>query len=88
MADGLTVKGLSPEESIGKTVAGFSVGKKNRIKEATATITSKNTVVIDVPEDATLKEINYAYFMIVTPENATLYASNGLPAPAFSLPLE
>ena len=88
VADGLTVKGLSPEESIGKTVAGFSVGKKNRIKEATATITSKNTVVIDVPEGATLKEINYAYFMIVTPENATLYASNGLPAPAFSLPLE
>lgn len=85
VADGLTVSGLSPEASIGKTVAGFSVGVYGRLKAVTATITSPNTVTIEVPAGVDPSQVNYACFVTVTPENATLYGSNGLPAPAFSL---
>jgi len=88
VADGLTVLGLSPEESIGKTVEGFSVGVYGRLKTATATITSKNTVTVDVPTGSDPSQVNYAYFVTITPENANLYGSNGLPAPAFSLQTE
>ena len=86
VADGLVVLGKTPAESIGQTVAGFTVGTKKTT--ATATITSKNTVVVDVPEGVNPTSVNYAYFLIVTTENATLYASNDLPAPAFSIALD
>ena len=85
VADGLTVSGLSPEASIGKTVEGFSVGAYGRLKAVTATITSPNTVTIEVPAGVDPSQVNYACFVTVTPENATLCGSNGLPAPAFSL---
>lgn len=88
VAGGLTVLGLTPEASIGKTVEGFSVGVYGRLKAVTATITSQNTVTIDVPEGVDPSQVNYACFVTVTPENANLYGSNGLPAPAFSLQIE
>ena len=89
VGDGLTVYGLSPEESIGKSVAGFSVGRYPKNKETTATITSKNTVVVDVPSGTKNPAyVNYAHFMLITTENANLYGSNGLPAPAFTLKLD
>ena len=87
VADGLVVLGKTPAESVGQTVAGFSVGDYTHRKPATATITSGNTVVVDVPEGADPTHVNYAYFLLITTENATLYASNELPAAAFSLPL-
>lgn len=88
VADGLKVYGLSPEESIGKTVAGFSVGRYQRKKDATATITAHDTIVVDVPSGVDETLVNYAYFMLVTTELANLYASNDLPAPAFTLTVE
>lgn len=88
VGEGLAVLGLTPEQSIGKTVAGFSVGTYAKRKEATATITGKNTVVVDVPDGATPTTVNYAYFMTVTKENANLRNSFDLPAPAFSWEIE
>ncbi len=87
VADGLTVLGKTPEESIGQSVAGFSVTKGNRHTLAAATIISADTVEITVPSGIEPTYVDYAYFLTVTPENATLYGSNELPAFAFSLPV-
>lgn len=88
VADGLTVLGKTPEESIGQSVAGFSVTRGTRHFLATATIISSDTVEVTVPDGAAFVRVDYAYFLTVTPENATLYGSNELPALAFSLPVE
>ena len=71
-----------------KTVAGFSIGVYGKQTQVTATITGQNTVVIDVPAGVSPTTVNYAYFLTVTPENATLRSGLGLPAPAFSLEIE
>ena len=69
-------------------VAGFSVGPYTKRVEATATITSKNTIVVDVPDGANPTYVNYAFFMTVTTENANLRNGFGLPAAAFSVKIE
>ncbi len=88
VADGLIVHGMTPEESIGKTVAGFSIGDFPNCKLVTATITSANTVEITVPSGTIPTQVNYAYFTDITPEMITLYAGNGFPAVAFAMPLD
>ena len=87
VADGLTVLGKSPAESIGQTVAGFSVIKGQRRTLTTATIVSADTVEVAIPEGSDPTHVAYAYFLSITTENATLYGGNELPALAFSLPL-
>ncbi len=87
VADGLTILGKTFEASIGQSVAGFSVGNYQTKTAATATIVSHDTVVVAVPNGVSPTCVNYAYFLTVTSENATLYASNDLPAPAFSVPV-
>ncbi|MCQ2429395.1 MAG: hypothetical protein MJ192_03585 [Clostridia bacterium] len=85
---GLIVSGHAPADSIGMEVQGFSVGDYDHRVPAKAVITGRGTVTVDVPEDASdLSHVNYAYFKIVTPENADLRCGNNLPAPAFSLKL-
>ena len=74
--------------SIGKKVADFSVGRYEKKQNATATITSYDTIVVDVPAKSDRSLVNYAYFMIISRDLANLYASNGLPAPAFTLWVE
>ena len=88
VGEGLTVLGLTPEQSIGKTVAGFSVGVYAKRTLATATITGKNTIVVNVPDGVSPDAVNYAYFMTVTTENANLRNSFDLPAAAFSWEIE
>ena len=87
VGNGLIVAGQAPVESLGQTVEGFSVGDYDHRTPATATITSRCAVVVDVPEGVEPTHVSYAYFLTVTPENATLRGGNNLPAPAFSLPL-
>lgn len=87
VSSGLIVWGHSPVDSLGQTVEGFSVGDYDHRTPATATITSRCAVVVDVPDGVDPTHVNYAYFLTVTPENATLRGGNNLPAPAFSLPL-
>ena len=88
VGEGLAVLGLTPAQSIGQMVAGFSVGPYTKRVEATATITSKNTIVVDVPDGANPTYVNYAFFMTVTTENANLRNGFGLPAAAFSVKIE
>lgn len=84
---GLIVSGQAPVESLGREVAGFSVGDYDHRTPAKATITSRCAVTVEVPEGVEPTHVNYAYFLTVTPENADLRGGNNLPAPAFSLPL-
>jgi len=88
VGDGLAVLGSTPAQSVGKTVAGFSIGVYGKQTQVTATITGQNTVVIDVPAGVSPTTVNYAYFLTVTTENATLRGGLGLPAPAFSLEIK
>ncbi len=85
VAGGLVVLGKTPEESIGQTVEGFSVGDYSNRIPAKATIVSPNTIVVDVPEGADPTFVNYAYSKGVSPVAANLYASNEFPTPSFSL---
>ena len=82
---GLIVSGQAPVESLGKEVAGFSVGDYDHRTPAKATITSRCAVTVEVPEGVEPTHVNYAYFLTVTPENANLRGGNNLPVPAFSL---
>ena len=87
VADGLILFGKTLEESIGQKIEGFSVGSYERRTAATATITSKDTVVVDVPQGVTPSYVNYAYFVTISTDKANLYASSNLPTPCFSLPV-
>ena len=82
---GLCVSGLDPVSSLDKEVQGFSVGTRDNQMPAKASIVSRCRIAVDIPEGADVSRVNYAYFHIVTPENATLRGGNNLPAPAFSL---
>ena len=85
--NGLTAGALSPAESIGSPVAGFSCGPYETRIPASATITSANTVTVQVPDGADASQVGYAFFVTVTPENANLANSISLPCPAFLLPV-
>ena len=79
-------------------VQGFSVGNYDHRAPAHAVITSRHAVTVDIPAEvlaaaeanpeeakALMGQVNYAYFIRVTPENADLRGGNNLPAPAFAL---
>lgn len=85
---GLCTSGLDPVSSLDCEVQGFSVGERDNQTPCKATITSRCRVTVEIPDGVSAEQagqVNYAYFSIVTPENATLRGGNNLPAPAFSL---
>lgn len=82
---GLTVSGHDPVSSLDMEVEGFSVGDYEHRTLAKATVTSRCGVTVTVPEGTAPTHVNYAYFPIVTPDNATLRGGNNLPAMAFSI---
>ncbi len=85
---GLCTSGLDPVSSLEREVQGFSIGERDAQTPCKATISSRCRVTVELPEGACagdIARVNYAYFSIVTPENATLRGGNNLPAPAFSL---
>ena len=82
---GLIVSGHSPADSYGMEVQGFSFGDYDNRVIAHATVATRCSVVVDVPEDADPSLVNYAYFLRVLPETADLRGGNNLPCPAFSL---
>ena len=95
---GLIVSGHNPADSYGMEVQGFSVGNSDHRAPARAVISSRHAVTVDIPEEvltaaennpdemkALMGQVNYAYFVRVTPENADLRGGNNLPAPAFAL---
>ncbi len=87
---GLIVSGHSPADSYGLPVEGFSFGAYDRRIPAKATLVTRHSVLVEVPEGldpADLALVNYAFFCHITPENANLRGGNNLPAPAFSLPV-
>ena len=95
---GLIVSGHNPADSYGMEVQGFAVGDYDHRAPARAVISSRHAVTVDIPEEvlvaveanpdeakALMGQINYAYFVRVTPENADLRGGNNLPAPAFAV---
>ncbi len=85
---GLIVSGYTPADSYGKEVQGFSLGDYEHRTPAKATVVTRHSVMVELPEGfdpAALTHVNYAFFVPVTPENADLRGGNNLPAPAFSL---
>lgn len=88
VGQGLIVSGHAPADSLGMEVQGFSVGDYDHRVPARATIASRCAVTVDVPSDAVdLSHVNYAYALIITPENADLRGGPNLPAPAFAMAL-
>ncbi len=87
VGNGLVAWGHSPVDSLDLAVEGFSVGDYDHRTPATAKITSRCAVTVAIPEGVEPTHVNYAYFLRITPENATLRGGNNLPAPAFSLKL-
>ncbi len=85
---GLIVSGHNPADSNGMEVQGFSLGDYDHRTPAKATLFTRHSVVIEIPEGldpAALTHVNYAYFFRVTSETADLRGGNNLPAPAFSI---
>lgn len=85
---GLIVSGHDPAESNGMEVHGFSLGDYEHRTPAKATLFTRHSVVVEVPDNidpAALTHVGYAYFLRVTPEKADLRGGNNLPAPAFNI---
>ena len=98
ISDGLIVSGHNPADSYGMEVQGFSVGDYDHRALARAVISSRHAVTVDIPDEVLaaveadpeqakdlIGQVNYAYFLRVTPENANLRGGNNLPAMAFSV---
>ena len=98
IAAGLIVSGHNPADSYGMEVQGFTVGDYDHRTTAHAVISSRHSVTVDIPEEvlaaaeadpdnakALMGQVNYAFSLRVTPENADLRGGNNLPAMAFSM---
>jgi hypothetical protein len=98
ISDGLIVSGHNPADSYGMEVQGFSVGDYDHRALAHAVISSRHSVTVDIPEEvlteveanpdaanSLIGQVNYGFFLRVTPENADLRGGNNLPAMAFSI---
>lgn len=98
IAAGLIVSGHNPADSYGMEVQGFSVGDYDHRTPARAVISTRHTVTVDIPEtvltaaeahpaaaEALMGQVNYAYSLRITPENADLRGGNNLPAMAFGM---
>ncbi len=84
----LRIRGKSHEASLNRPLPGFSVGTYDTRVPAPAYITSENKVTVKIPEGADASMVSYAYAIRVTKETANLENENGLPCPAFSVPVE
>ncbi len=82
---GLTVLGHTPVDSLDCEIEGFTVGEYDEQIKVRATVATRSSVVIDLPEGVVPDHVNYAYFTYVTMDNANLRGGNNLPCPAFSL---
>ena len=82
---GLTSLGHTPVDSIGMEVCGFSVGEVDNLCDVKATIGGRSSVIVEVPDGVKPTRVNYAYYLRISEENATLRGGNNLPCPAFSL---
>ena len=67
------------------SVAGFSFGDFDKRIQAKARIISPDKVQVEIPDNADLSAVNYAYESKITKENAQLYKKGGLPCPAFRI---
>ena len=98
IAAGLIVSGHNPADSYGMEVRGFTVGDYDHRTPARATVTSRHAVTVDIPAEvlaaaeadpdnakALMGQVNYAFSLRITPENADLRGGNNLPAMAFSM---
>ena len=85
---GLTVLGHTPVDSLDREIEGFTVGDYDNQIKVRATVASRSSVLIDLPEGVVPDYVNYAYFTYVTIDNANLRGGNNLPCPAFSIPVK
>ncbi len=85
VSSGLTVLGHTPVDSLDREVEGFTVGDYDDQIKVRATIATRSSVLIDLPEGVVPDHVNYAYFTYVTIDNANLRGGNNLPCPAFSI---
>ena len=85
---GLTVLGHTPVDSLDREIEGFTVGDYDNQIKVRATVASRSSVLIDLPDGVVPDYVNYAYFTYVTIDNANLRGGNNLPCPAFSIPVK
>ena len=88
VSSGLTVLGHTPVDSLDREIEGFTVGDYNNQIKVRATVATRSSVLIDLPEGMIPDCVNYAYFTYVTIDNANLRGGNNLPCPAFSIPVK
>jgi len=80
---GLIASGHAPAESIDMEVNGFYVGAYDCRQKARATITTRYTVKVEVPEGVEPTHVGYAMSTNITPDDITLRNGANLPCPAF-----
>ena len=85
VSSGLTVLGHTPVDSLDREIEGFTVGDYDNQIKVKATIATRSSVIIELPEGVVPDYVNYAYFTYVTIDNANLRGGNNLPCPAFSI---
>ena len=83
-----TLNFVAPVDSLDREIEGFSVGDRDDQIKVRATVANRSTVLIDLPEGVVPDYVNYAYFTLVTIDNANLRGGNNLPCPAFSIPVK
>ncbi len=80
---GLIASGHAPAESIDMEVNGFYVGAYDCRKKARATITTRYTVRVEVPDGVEPTHVGYAMSTNIPPDDITLRNGSNLPCPAF-----
>lgn len=69
-------------------VKGFSFGDYGSLTPAEAKTVSPYEIDVSIPKDCNSDRVNYAFSLRITPDNADLKGTNGIPCPAFSLLIE
>lgn len=84
---GLIAWGHDPKDSIDMEVEGFYVGEYDLRQKAKATITTRYSVRVEVPEGVDPTHVGYAMRTNLSPEEITLRNGANLPCPAFVMKL-
>ncbi len=83
VVSGLIVSGQDPMNSIDMEVLGFYVGAYDCRQKAKATLKTRYTVAVEVPDGVEPTHVGYALTTAMTNDDITLRNSANLPCPAF-----
>ncbi len=83
VGEGLIAEGHDPRTSVDMEVSGFYVGEYNSRQKAKATLKTRYSVTVEVPDGITPTNLGYALDTTFEDGDLTLRNSSNLPCPAF-----